>query len=394
MKSIGVKWPVFAMVVLLFACKEKYDEGTFGYDLGILQSVNDVVVLSSGKSMIAVAGEYQGRVLTSSSDGMSGQSYGWFNRDLIRENNYESRLSELGGEGRIWFGPEIGKYSVFFNPGDEQVVDNIRISPDLNTNLFNLIDKSDRSVTYGNTMSIRNANGYVFRIGVKRKLAIKSYNEIESEFGIGLKAEVSSVAFSSESWMKNIGNEQWSMSNGLLSIWDIGCMKTSANMVVIIPLIQDADSVTTYFTPLNENRIRIVDRTVLYKADALYMNKIGIKPSLCRNVFGSYSPELGLLTIVKYNFEHDSVYVNSLWGHTDPYKGDVVNVFNGEVNESKGFNWPFYEMESSSAARELQVGEEMYHKQGIFHFEGNKNKLDEICQKVLGVSLLMVDDAF
>ncbi|WP_029489600.1 DUF6786 family protein [Aquimarina agarivorans] len=126
---------------------------------------------------------------------------------------------------------------------------------------------------------------------------------------------------------------------------------------------------------------------VYFTANALKLGKLGIAPDLTSDLMGSYSPEDNLLNIVKFTFENDAMYLNSISGNTTPYSGDVINIFNGEVNKEKNYTWPFYEFESSSSAKELKVGERIYHKQTLYHFKGTKEDLNKISKKVLGVNL-------
>lgn len=385
----------FIASILIFAgCRQKYDEGTFGYDVALLKSVNGFTLLKSGDAMMALSGAYQGRVFTSTSDGMGGKSLGWFNRKIIQQGNSAHELSKLGGEGRFWFGPEIGKYAIFFDPGAEQNADNIHISPELDSTLFHELRKTPNSVSYGSAMQIRNASGYVFHLFVRRKITLKSKQDIQRELGVPIDDSIKSVAFSTTTRIRNTGNEPWHKETGLLSIWDIGCMLASKNTVVVIPLTKDTSTVTDYFTPLDSTRIKVKDRVVYYKADAGYMNKIGVKPTLCKGVFGCYNPDLHLLTVVTHSLDSGTFYVNSLWGNHDPYRGDAVNVFNGEVNPATDRDWPFFEMESSSAVKELGLDEEMVHRQSIYHFVGNENDLNPIAEKVLGVSLSAAQTMF
>ncbi|MFY0653911.1 MAG: hypothetical protein JXQ96_17860 [Cyclobacteriaceae bacterium] len=382
---------VYSLLIplILLACKEQsFKPGTFGYDMEILKNVEGIEVLQDGNSMIALSGVYQGRVFTTSSKGMNGRSYGWLRKDAVEAGNSDVVMSSIGGEGRMIFGPEAGKYSIFFDPGDDQVPENIKISPDLNNKKFILIEKGENSVVYGSDLKIRNANGYVFDIYAKRKIELIKRSAIESQFDLSLPDEVSIVAFSASSEIENIGSEQWSKENGLLAIWDLGCMLPSSECKVIIPLSQPTDSLTEYFTS-TEGRYLIQNDVAFYKSDAAYMNKIGLPPEYCKNVMGSYSPELDLLNIVHFSFDNDSTstYVNSVWGHSNPYKGDVINIFNGEVNVALDRNWPFFEFESSSSARELKPEEKMKHMQSIYHFEGDKEDLSKISKAILGISL-------
>ena len=71
----------------------------------------------------------------------------------------------------------------------------------------------------------------------------------------------------------------------------------------------------------------------------------------------------------------------------DPYGGDVINIFNDGIIPTAGPFGPFYELESSSSAKELKVGEALTHKSRIYHFEGNEKHLNEIAKDILGIDL-------
>jgi len=48
---------------------------------------------------------------------------------------------------------------------------------------------------------------------------------------------------------------------------------------------------------------------------------------------------------------------------------------------------PFYEIESSSAAKELKKGEVQEYKQTTCHFQGDYKVLSELAKQLLGVNL-------
>jgi hypothetical protein len=48
---------------------------------------------------------------------------------------------------------------------------------------------------------------------------------------------------------------------------------------------------------------------------------------------------------------------------------------------------PFYELEASSPAAALSGGDSLIHKQTTYHFKGEKEKLEEVAQRTLGVSI-------
>src|SRR4051812_467513 len=92
---------------------------TFGDDIGFLKQHTDLIVLSdkAGKAKVAVAPKMQGRVLTSTANGDSGQSFGWINRELIASHQVQPHINVFGGEDRFWLGPEGGQFSIFFAKG-------------------------------------------------------------------------------------------------------------------------------------------------------------------------------------------------------------------------------------------------------------------------------------
>lgn len=399
MQKISNEHPLSILIcsLILFSssCVSQSSNPVFEDDLKILQQVDGMQVLSAGDAKIAVVGKFQGRVITSTSRGLKGNSYGWFHRKMISSNSYTNNYSSLGGESRIWFGPEIGKYSVFFEPGTEQTVKFVKRPIDLDTVNFKLLKSSKRSVTYGNKLSIINYQGFKFLIDIERHIHLFDNSEIEKNLGITLEDGVSSVGFEVKSTMKNAGQENWNKEQGLLSIWDIGCMTPSKKAIVIIPVRGNPKEVTNYFTPLDDSRIKIKNNTVFYKSDADYLNKIGIPPEHTKPIFGSYNPDLRTLTIVTFRFDNDPFYVNSNWeDQTDPYAGDVINVFNdGSIGSGKPFG-PFYELETSSSAKELKVGQQQEHIHTTYHFEGDQKQLSAIAEKLLGVSLMGIEYIF
>src|SRR5437868_2756653 len=61
-------------------------EGTFADDVAFLRKYTDVVVLgdpANGGPAVAVAPEYQGRVMTSTAAGDGGLSFGFINREVV-----------------------------------------------------------------------------------------------------------------------------------------------------------------------------------------------------------------------------------------------------------------------------------------------------------------------
>jgi len=129
-RSIKVLFTIIFVITLMFSCKPgknkdevmkttDYKEGSFGYDLKLLkESDENLVVLTNnnGKSQVIVSAKYQGKVFTSTAEGLSGNSFGWINHELIKSGEIAEHMNAYGSEDRLWFGPEGGQYSIFFEP--------------------------------------------------------------------------------------------------------------------------------------------------------------------------------------------------------------------------------------------------------------------------------------
>ncbi len=367
-------------------------EPTFKEVVHRLQTyIPDIEVLSSDKGIIAVSPSYQGRVFTSSAKGLDGKSYGWINWKIFDEGNSATQMTYLGGESRLWFAPEFGKYSIFHKPGDALTPKAMRPPKGLEQTLFQLVEKDSTHITTKGTLEILNFQNTLFNLEVDRSINLLSQEDIEHDLNITLDS-IDYVAFNAFTSITNIG-EDWDLEKGLIGIWELGCQLTSKDNTVMIPIKEGETKVTSYFGGLPKDRIQIKEGTVYFKADAAYLNKIGIPPSVTKNVMGSYSPSMNLLNIVTFKLEKGEYYMSSVpRGVTNPYQGDVINIFNGEVIPEENHNWPFFEFESSSQAKVLKNGETLSHYQTTYHFEGDFKLLNKIAKKVLGVDLKAIPD--
>jgi hypothetical protein len=201
------------------------------------------------------------------------------------------------------------------------------------------------------------------------------------------------VSYETINTLKNIGEKAWRKETGLLSVWILGMFTPSENTTVIIPYRGKADSVTDvvndrYFGKVPEDRLKMDDKAVYFSGDGQYRSKIGLSPQRSTEWLGSYDADNGVLTLVKYN-KPDGVtdYVNSFWEiQKEPYEGDAVNAYNdGPPSPGAKPMGPFYELETSSPARELEPGKSVTHIHSTYHIKGSPEKLDAIMLKVLGV---------
>ncbi|NOR75827.1 MAG: hypothetical protein GQ525_11785 [Draconibacterium sp.] len=406
MKTFVILFLIFSV----FACSngnkknnsnmKTFEKGTYGYDLKLLTDNTNPVELKSENSRILISPEYQGRVMTSSTEGENGLSLGWINHDLIASGEIMKQINPVGGEERFWLGPEGGQYSIFFKNGDSFDFDNWQTPACIDTEKYKLVSSSETEAEFTAFIKIKNYNNFQFEFNVNRKISLLNNKSIQTELGIFYQEGVKSVGYKTVNQLKNIGLSDWKKESGLLSIWLLGMFNPSDEVTIIVPYKTDAESdyivKDDYFGKIPTDRLVVKDGFVFFKGDGKQRGKIGIPPQRALPVLGSYDADNKLLTVVKCEIP-DGVteYVNSAWEmQMFPYKGDAINSYNDGPLEDGGQLGPFYELETSSPALALKSGESATFTQSTVHFQGTEEELNSICQQAFGISLNGIKAAF
>jgi hypothetical protein len=374
---------------------------TFGDDLAFLRAhLTDLVVLSRGAARVAVAPGYQGRVMTSSARSDEGASCGWIHRAAIASGERAPHMNAFGGEDRFWLGPEGGQFGLYFPPGAPFDLEHWQVPEPIDWGAWEITQRSDDEVAFRRAMELVNAGGTAFSIAVDRRVRLLGDDEIAAV--IGPQPGVSVVAYESINTIENTGAATWSPATGLVSIWILSMYPPSPSATVVIPFQRDGTGPIVndaYFGAVPADRLS-VDETagVLYfRADGQRRSKIGVPHARARPVLGSWDPERGVLTLVRYSLPESSGhgYVNSMWEHqSEPFAGDVVNSYNdGPASPGAAPLGPFYELESSSPAAALAPGERLSHTHTTLHVEGPRADLDAIARSALGVGLDAIERA-
>lgn len=393
-------------VLLLSACsqKQKVNGTMFKDDVTFLQKYTDVVLLKSADehAQIAVLPGMQGRVMTSTATGEGGLSFGWMNRELIESGENNKHFNAFGGEDRFWLGPEGGQFSIFFNEGDPFDLDHWWTPEPFNEGAYDIVEQNAESVQFKKAMSIENYSGTLFDLELTRTVQLLSADKINAAFGADFDG-LNLVAFESENVITNTGERAWDKETGLLSIWILGMYNPSPATTIVIPFKAGDESELgpkvndAYFGKVPEDRLVVKDDVLFFSGDGTYRSKIGISPYRAKPVLGSYDATNNVLTLVTYTKPQNVYdYVNSMWEIQEkPFAGDVVNSYNdGPAEPGAKPLGPFYELETSSPAAALAPGESLAHKHTTVHITGKKSKLDAVSQKVLGVSLQEIEQAF
>ena len=373
-------------------------KGTFGFDLQFLKQYHkDLILLGDGSdsgAQIIILPAYQGRVMTSTADGNGGMSFGWINYDLIDSNKEEEHFHAFGGEERFWLGPEGGQFSIFFKKGDPFDFDHWYVPKAIDTEPFILVSSSKTEANFQREMYLKNYSGFEFNLRVNRHIRLLSKTEIPLLLGFPLPENLQIVGFESNNSITNTGNTPWTKEKGLLSIWILSMFNAGNKTTIAVPYKQgnenDLGKLVTddYFGKVPVDRLKIKNGIIFLNADANYRSKIGISPKRALPILASFDQVNEVLTIAQFSLpEFPADYVNSLWEMQEkPFDGDVVNAYNDGFIDGKQMG-KFYELESSSPAATLNVGESMHHLHRTIHLKGNSNELNEITKTLLGIQL-------
>ena len=377
---------------------------TFGEDLAFLKKHTRLVVLSdgAGQAQVAVAPDYQGRVMTSTAGGAAGASYGWINRELIASGKRLPHITPLGGEDRFWLGPEGGQYSIFFKKGAEFTLDDWQTPEPIDWGPWDIVRQSKTEIVFRREMQLVNYSGTPFSLTADRVVRLIPRGKAAVLLGVTVGGDVSFVAYESENRIANTGDKPWTKDRGLLSIWILGMYQPSPRTTVVVPFQPGPESELgpkvndAYFGKVPAGRLKIGEQHLFFSGDGLYRSKIGVGPQRAKPILGSFAADSKLLTLVQLTIPAGAKhYVNSMWELQEhPYAGDVVNSYNdGPPSPGAKPMGPFYELESSSPGAALSPGQSLTHVHRTFHFQGPAGALSKLAEATLGVSVATIQSS-
>jgi len=385
----------------------KMTTATFGSDLEFLQKHTDVVVLGGGTAQVAVVPKYQGRVMTSTAEGADGMSFGWINRKLIASGERQPQINALGGEERMWLGPEGGQFSIFFKPGTKLEDGKFPFkdwqTPEcIDWGGWEVVKQDAGSIDFRKEIELVNFSGTRFKLTAERTVRVLTPADIKKHFGVDIPGAVKAVAFESDNRITNTGDAAWTKETGALSIWILCMFNPSPTTTVVIPFVDGPEEELgpivndAYFGKVPEDRLLTRDGVIFFKADGKKRGKIGLSPRRAKPILGSYDAANRVLTLANYTRPEGATdYVNSMWEiQKEPFKGDVVNSYNDGPTPAGPPLGPFYELESSSPAAFLKPGETMQHVHRTMHLTGSEGDLQLIAQLTLGVGIDEIKNVF
>ncbi|WP_243745672.1 DUF6786 family protein [Segetibacter sp. 3557_3] len=281
------------------------------------------------------------------------------------------------------------------------VFDNWKTPAPIDTEAWKIAAKNEQSVQLEKDMNLVNYTGTRLSLQAKRTIRILTMNEIAALAGVSITEGVKAVGYATINSITNTGTTPWNEQTGMPCIWILDMFNPSAGTTIVIPYRTDVTdtsakiATTNYFGEIPGDRIRYHGNVLLFKADGKHRGKLGLDPLRARPVAGSYDAQHGILTITTFDVDPNGRYLNQEWNTSaPPFKGDVVNAYNDGPLQDGSQMGPFYELESVSPAALLNPHESLTHEHNVFHFTGNKNELDAIAVKWLGISITAIEKSF
>jgi hypothetical protein len=378
---------------------------SFADDVAFLRKYVDVQVLSdrAGRARVAVVPDWQGRVMTSTAQGLHGSSFGWLNRELIASREILPHFNPRGGEDRIWLGPEGGQFSIYFAAGAPFDLEHWFVPKAFDTMPFEVVSHSSSHLSVQAKCDLTNYSGAHFRVQIMRDVRVLEPEVARKLLSVPASQTLSLVAYESENTLINAGDSAWQKTTGLLSLWILGMFTPSPESAIVIPIQTGSEATlgkrvtSDYFGEIPADRLKVTDTAVFMRADGRLRSKVGISPRRSTGRLGEYDALSHVLTIVLFDQPPAAIdYVNSLWKlQADPFAGDAANAYNdGPPAPGKPPMGPFFELESSSPAAALAPGERLTHIHWTFHIVGPEKDLDRVARSVLGLSLKEIQSPF
>ena len=412
MKNSNYLIIILAGIIMITSCNNpqkskntsSYEKGSFGYDLAYLSQHDDGLIVLTGndnKAQIIVSAKYQGKVFTSTANGLEGNSLGFVNYKVFDANVIDEHMNGYGGENRFWLGPEGGQYSVFFKPGTEQVFDNWHTPKPIDIEPWYVVASDTKNVTMRKEMEVTNYVGSRLKLNVDRKISLMEPSDAARLLGITAEPTLNMVAYQTENAITNLNDFEWTQETGVICIWILDMFNPAPKAVTFIPFNEGNEAETgkivtsDYFGEIPADRLKTRGSIIYLKTDGNYRSKLGLNGKRAKSIAGNYDPDTKRLTITTFDVDKDAIYLNQEWNpHKDPLTGDALNAYNDGPLEDGSIMGPFLELESVSPAAFLKPAQSLTHRHNVFHFTGEEKDLNPITERLFGVSIQEIKTTF
>ena len=300
---------------------------------------------------IAVCPDWNGRVLTSTCDGLDGESFGCVNTKAIETDRYEF----FGGEDQWTISPLIHSFAV------ESLKEN--------------------KAVLQRTLPMNDANGTHVEFRLSRFISLLSRQKIRTQFGDTVadaleQDNVSVVGFYTENTVQS-QEKAWVASRLR------GMFNASPHTYVIVstPLPEDDFESESFPVTIDylggapHNRMRHLSQALLIRADGHGQCQATIPYSALPPIFGAVELRYGTLTLWMFDSPGDP-------------DEDAIRIYNSGRSPFNKLDWnTYYEINCFSEAQKLLPEHSFVYGQCTLHLNTDNSTLDHLVRHLFNVTL-------
>jgi len=322
----------------------------------IAQKTSVIELYDQWGGRVAVCPEWNGRILTSTCDGLKGNSFGYINVQAIEENKPE----EIGGEDQWTVSPLVYSFAVESIREKKIVLQRTRL---MNDTLGKLVEMHFlRTITLLNQQNL----GDWFGSTVADALELE---------------DVSAVGYSTENLVRtqekaHIASRQRGMYNA--HPFSFVIISTPQTLWEEEPFPVEIN----YLGGTPHGRTRRLPQALLLRADGYGQCQAAMPYSTAPPILGAVEFGLGALTLWTFDMPKNS-----------DSEDDLIRIYNsgrtytGKSDFRKSGWETYYELNCFSAAKKIQPAETLYYCQHTLHVVADNKTLDGIVQEIFDVSL-------
>jgi hypothetical protein len=303
---------------------------------------------------VAVCPEWNGRVLTSTCDGLEGNSFGSVNIQAIDTDRFE----DFGGEDQWTISPLDLSFSV------ETIKEN--------------------KAVLQRTLHMNDANGTLVEMSLTRVISLLSRQKIGALFGDvvanALKQDdVSVVGFRTENTVRSsekahVASRQRGMFNACPHTFVV--VSTPPENYILSPQHTAPRIDIDYLGGAPHGRIRHLSQALLVRADGHGRCQVTMPFADAPSIFGAVELRFGTLTLWTFD------------APDKPEEKDMIRIYNHGRPRVGEWDWAtYYEMNCFSAVRKLLPEQSLVYRQCTVHINANNDILEEIVRQIFDVSL-------
>lgn len=300
--------------------------------LNFLESKTKVLELSNDfGARIAVCPFWNGRVMTSTCNGLGGDSYGLIDVRGIENivdnaNDNTNRTFPCGGENQFTLSPDRGRFSICHTTN---IKDDDYYLHDLHQNGLDFpmgytegpfdvdFGLSDGILRMRRSFSATNISGAKFDLNAVRKIRLLNESHLLDIFSnnafVALEhPEVSYVAYETSDTLVNSG-AAFSQYSGLVSIRVKNMFNASPFSAMIVPFRNGNEDElgppiqSDFFGISSRYRLHLLSNAALLRADGLLRGQIGVSRHRTLSYCAAINFRSGVLSIIAFNLPDDPV---------------------------------------------------------------------------------------